>query len=485
MINYLQSVLTYEPDSPMLFNSGLFWVLFMIFLPIYGMLRNRKATMMVYVIAFSLFFYYKSSGAFCLLLIARTVIDYYISHWLARSDSKAARRALLTMSLLLSLGTLGYFKYANFFMENISVLFSTNFQPLDLVLPVGISFYTFQSISYVVDVYKGKTGQSKSLLEYLFFLSFFPALVAGPIVRSTAFLPQIYNKEKIGESTVFSGMVLIMIGLVKKAIVADYLAQFNNMVFGMPDSYSGFECLMAVLGFSVQIFCDFSGYSDIAIGISRIMGFELGDNFRSPYKSLSITEFWRRWHISLSSWLRDYVYIPLGGNRKGSFRTYLNLMITMLVGGIWHGAGWQFIIWGGMHGVGLVIHKLKSRFFPVQELRGIRLFVSWLGTFAFVTLLWVFFRAESTSVAVSLIGRIFTDFTPEMVLPFMQTRCVWVGVCVFAFIAIFTPLKAYQWVEKRYISSNIIVKIIIFAVLVQLILEFAGTEVAPFIYFQF
>ena len=257
------------------------------------------------------------------------------------------------------------------------------------------------------------------------------------------------------------------------------------MVFGMPDSYSGFECLMAVLGFSVQIFCDFSGYSDIAIGISRIMGFELGDNFRSPYKSLSITEFWRRWHISLSSWLRDYVYIPLGGNRKGSFRTYFNLMITMLVGGIWHGAGWQFIIWGGMHGLGLVIHKLKSRFFPVQQLRGIRLFGSWLGTFAFVTLLWVFFRAESTSVAVSLIGRIFTDFTPEMVLPFMQTRGAWVGVCVFAFIAIFTPLKVYQWAEKRYISSNIIVKIIIFAVLVQLILEFAGTEVAPFIYFQF
>ena len=485
MNSFLESIFTYNPEAPMLFNSGLFWVLFILFIPIFGLIRHRKTTMMVYVTIFSLFFYYKSSGLFCILLFVRALTDYLLAKWINVTENKAGRKWLLATSILLSVATLGYFKYSNFILLDVATLFGGNFQPLDLILPVGISFYTFQSISYVVDVYKRRTGQAESFLEYLFFLSFFPQLVAGPIVRSSVFLPQIYNENKITDKSVFSGMVLIMIGLVKKAIVADYIAQFNNMVFANTSGYSGFECMIVLFGFSVQIFCDFSGYSDIAIGLSRIMGFELGDNFRSPFKSLNISEFWRRWHISLSSWLRDYIYIPLGGNRKGKVRTYINLFITMLVGGIWHGAGWHFIIWGGMHGLALVAHKLKRTIAPVNEIGRARQIFSILCTFLFVTSLWGFFRCGSATEAAKMMMHIFTDFQPEMIIPFVQTRTTWFIVLLLAFVAIFLPLKVYQWAEKVYINSHIVVKLLIFIALVQVILEFSNTEVSPFIYFQF
>ena len=351
MIDYLKDILQYDPQSPMLFNSGLFWVLFCLFLPLYALLRRRKVMMMVYVVAFSLFFYYKSSGLFFLLLIVRAIIDYYLSKWIVASDRRIVRRTVLSLSLLTSLGTLAYFKYSNFFIMNLNTLLTTNFQLVDVILPVGISFYTFQSISYMVDVYRGKADCAETLLDYLFFLSFFPALVAGPIVRASSFMPQIRANYKITDTVVFGGLWLIMVGLLKKAVVADYIAQYTNIIYSNPQGYSGLEYAMGLVGYSVQIYCDFSGYSDMAIGLARILGFDLGVNFNSPYKAQNITDFWRRWHMSLSSWLKDYVYIPLGGNRLGKFRTSLNLFLTMLVAGLWHGAGWNFIVWGGFHGL--------------------------------------------------------------------------------------------------------------------------------------
>ena len=325
-------MLTYDPSGPMLFSSGTFWALFLVFMPVYGMLRRRFWQMVVFVVAFSFFFYYKSSGIFVCLLGATSAVDWLLSKAIARPGaSRRVRRLCVAASLLTSLGILAYFKYANFFLWNINAMVGSNFQPLDLVLPVGISFYTFQSVSYIIDVYKGRVAPTATWLEYAFFLSFFPALVAGPIVRADYFLPQIRENRHATRSEVYTGLWLIILGVVKKAIIADYIAQYNDLIFQTPGGYSGFETLMGIIGYTMQIYCDFSGYSDMAIGIALIMGFKLAKNFDFPYKAQNLTDFWRRWHISLSTWLRDYIYIPLGGNRKGTARTYLNNFATMLI----------------------------------------------------------------------------------------------------------------------------------------------------------
>ncbi|MDE6396948.1 MAG: MBOAT family protein, partial [Muribaculaceae bacterium] len=334
--------LTYHPGEPMLFSSGVFWALFIMFLPVYAMLRSRMWQMVTFVVAFSFFFYYKSSGFFVVLLGVTSVIDWTLSRVLVRLKSRSWKKFCVWMSIACSLSILGYFKYANFFLWNFNAMVGSNFAPLEIILPVGISFYTFQSISYIVDVYKGRVSPTSTWLEYVFFLSFFPALVAGPIVRADYFLPQIRENRRVSRREVYVGFWLILLGVVKKAIIADYIAQYNDLIFDIDPvngpGYSGFETMMGIIGYTMQIYCDFSGYSDMAIGIALIMGFRLAVNFNFPYKSTNVTEFWRRWHISLSTWLRDYVYIPLGGNRKGTARTYINNFLTMLIGGLWHGA---------------------------------------------------------------------------------------------------------------------------------------------------
>jgi len=296
------------------------------------------------------------------------------------------------MGVIPSLGLLAYFKYTNFILFNWAEIAGGNFQPLDIFLPIGISFYTFQSISYVIDVYWKKLEPTKNILDYAFFLSFFPQLVAGPIVKAHDFLPQINKFKIVSKEEVYSGIWLIMIGLIKKAIIADYISQYNDLVFASPETYSGFENLMAIYGYTLQIYCDFSGYSDMAIGLSRILGYDLGINFNFPYKALNITDFWRRWHISLSTWLRTYIYIPLGGNRGKKWKTYLNLMLTMLIGGLWHGANWKFVFWGAMHGIALAVHKATKKILDKIPNNIFSNFFSWFLTFHFVIFLWIFFR---------------------------------------------------------------------------------------------
>ena len=323
-LSNIWQMLQYDPKTPMLFSSGLFWLLFIFFLPIYALLKKSRTKMVVFVVAFSLYFYYKSSGLFFLMLIATSLLDWCISWRVYSARTHGARLAWMWTSVVISLSILGYFKYANFFLWNWNQMVEGNFQPLDIILPVGISFYTFQSISYVVDVYRRRITPTRRWLDYLFFLSFFPALVAGPIVRADYFLPQLKKNREASSDEIYGGLWLLIIGIVKKAVIADYIAQYNDLIFNDPMLYTGVQTLMGVLGYTMQIYCDFSGYSDMAIGLALIMGFKLGVNFNSPYKSRNLTEFWRRWHISLSSWLRDYVYIPLGGNRKGTVRTYVN-----------------------------------------------------------------------------------------------------------------------------------------------------------------
>ncbi len=481
----LKDIFTYTEGQPMLFSSGTFWVLFLVFIPVYSLLKRRLWQMIVFVVAFSFYFYYKSSGVFVVLLFATSLFDWLLSRLLVRLKSVTARKLCVACSLTASLGILGYFKYANFFMWNISAMVGANFQPLDLILPVGISFYTFQSISYIVDVYKGRVAPTRTWLEYAFFLSFFPALVAGPIVRADYFLPQIRENRHATRDEVYMGFWLIILGVVKKAIIADYIAQYNDLIFQSPTGYSGFETVMGIIGYTMQIYCDFSGYSDMAIGIALIMGFRLAQNFNFPYKSQNLTDFWRRWHISLSTWLRDYIYIPLGGNRKGTRRTYINNFATMLIGGLWHGAAWKFVFWGAMHGAGLAVHKASKPWldrlgssWPVKAL-------SWLVTMTVVALLWVFFRADSWTDSWLIIKNAFTDFSLDYALPFASARMLWLIMMLVIIVAHALPTNFWGKAAAAFVKSPWIIKLLIFIVVVQLVIELRGEDVAPFIYFQF
>jgi len=481
----LGNLFLYDPSAPLLFSSGVFWILFLIFLPVYALLKRKKLQMSIFVVAFSLYFYYKSSGLFFMMLVATSLIDWIVSRWMMSLKGRSARKVLMWFSILLSLSILGYFKYANFFLWNWNAMVGSNFQPLDIVLPVGISFYTFQSISYVVDVYKKKIMPTRTWLDYIFFLSFFPALVAGPIVRADYFLPQVEENRSPGAGEIWGGLWLIIIGVVKKAVIADYIAQFNDIIFNDPSFYTGVQTLMGVLGYTMQIYCDFSGYSDMAIGLALIMGFRLGANFDSPYQSRNLTEFWRRWHISLSSWLRDYVYIPLGGNRKGTLRTYLNNFLTMLIGGLWHGAAWKFVFWGAMHGVGLAVHKASKPVLNRIPDNWLTKFIFWAVTFIYVSLLWVFFRAASFEDSVLIINNIFVGFQWNQIPQFFEARMTWCVMMIALIIFHFTPNKLADRVQYMFVCSPWIVKLVTFLIVVQLVIEFMTEEVAPFIYFQF
>lgn len=485
IMSNLGGFFVYDPKSPMLFSSGFFWLLFILFLPVYALLKKSRTKMIVFVVGFSLYFYYKSSGLFFLMLMGTSLVDWSISRWMVALRRRGQKLALMWVSVALSLSILGYFKYANFFLWNWNAMVEGNFQPLDIILPVGISFYTFQSISYVVDVYKGKIAPTRTWLEYLFFLSFFPALVAGPIVRADYFLPQLEKNQPASKENVWGGLFLILAGILKKAVIADYISQYNDLIFNDPTLYNGVQSLMAVLGYTMQIYCDFSGYSDMAIGLALIMGFHLGLNFDSPYQSRNLTEFWRRWHISLSSWLRDYLYIPLGGNRKGTFRTYLNNFLTMLIGGLWHGAAWKFVFWGAMHGVGLAVHKACKPVLKRIPDNWFTVFVFWAMTFVYVSLLWVFFRAASFEDSVYIIKSLGVDFHWNQIPQFFEARMVWCVMMIFLIICHFVPQQFVDRLQVVFVNSPWFVKLISFLIVVQVVIEFMSEEVAPFIYFQF
>jgi len=461
-------------------------VLFAVFISIYTILYKTYWSRALYVIAFSLFFYYKSSGVYVFMLIASIGFNFYIAHLLHSLKKQSLRNLFLVIAMVANLGMLGYYKYTNFFLENVAYISGNGFKPLDIFLPIGISFFTFQAMSYVIDVYRRDISPEYNLLDFAFYISFFPQLVAGPIVRASHFLPQLKKKITITHDQISAGMFLVMQGLVKKAVIADYIAQYNDMVFRMPQTYSGFENLMAVYGYTLQIYCDFSGYSDIAIGIGKMMGFDLGINFLKPYQARNITDFWRRWHISLSTWLRDYLYIPLGGNRKGKLRTYVNLFVTMLLGGLWHGASWKFIVWGGLHGTGLAVHKLYSKYInPILPSTWIGKFLSWLLTFHFVVFLWIFFRAPSFEKATEMIQLIATKFDIAYFMPFWNTRKSFLIMMIIGFAIHAIPVKAFDKLSIRFVKLPFIIKSIAFIILVQLIIQFKSAGVQPFIYFQF
>ncbi len=419
----LQALFAYDASSPLIFSSGLFLFLFAGFLLVYSAFRRAPMARIVYVIAFSLYFYYKSSGIYFLLPVFAAASDFLIARGIYRARFRWTKRWLVVLSVAVNLGMLGYFKYTNFLIDISNQLFGQGFlQFQNIFLPVGISFFVFQSMSYTIDIYRGQLKPLSNWLDYLFYLSFFPQLVAGPIVRARDFIPQIRQNPVVVTREMFgTGVFLILTGLFKKAIISDYISlNFVDRIFDEPLLYSGFECLMGIYGYALQIYCDFSGYSDMAIGIALLLGFRFPKNFDAPYKSATITEFWRRWHISLSTWLRDYLYISLGGNRKGRIRTYGNLLLTMLLGGLWHGAAVRFILWGGLHGAALALHKLWMALVPGAKATGAQMHwwsraAGMLLTFNIVCLGWLMFRAESMQTVSLMLHQIFENFNAAMI----------------------------------------------------------------------
>ena len=485
----IKEVLTYDPQAPMIFSSGIFLWLFTAFLVVYVLLQHKHTARILFVTLFSYYFYYKSSGTYFFLLALVTVCDFFLAQLMARAEGYWKRKGLVVLSLSVNLGLLAYFKYTNFLGGMIASLMGGEFTALDIFLPVGISFFTFQSLSYTIDVYRKDIKPLTSLLDYAFYVSFFPQLVAGPIVRARDFIPQIRKPLFVSQEMFGRGIFLIFSGLFKKAIISDYISvNFVERIFDNPTLYSGVENLMGVYGYALQIYCDFSGYSDMAIGIALLLGFHFNLNFNSPYKSASITEFWRRWHISLSSWLRDYLYISLGGNRRGKIRTYFNLFITMVLGGLWHGASWLFVIWGAWHGVLLIVHKVYRRIFPVakDDRPGIiRHFFHVLLTFHVVAAGWIFFRSPSLDVAGQIFTQIFTNFRPEAIPSFVSGYAVIFVALVVGYLLHFAPHRWSQWLQRELSWSPLVVKAAILALVLFFVLQVRSSELVPFIYSQF
>ena len=364
-----------------------------------------------FLLVANLVFYAAGTPWFIVVLLVPSVVDYWCALRMEDSADPVARRQWLVLSLAVNLGVLVYFKYTSFLIDNVAALLGRAAAPLVVALPVGISFFTFKTMSYTIDVYRGVIPATRSLRDYTMFVSFFPELVAGPIVRASIFMPQMGRTLRWSWRRVSGAVPVVLLGLTKKLLVADRLAVFVDVVFQSPQLYSRGTLATAVVAYAIQIYCDFSGYTDIAIGVARMIGFDLPENFDLPYLSKSITEFWRRWHITLSSWLRDYLYIPLGGNRKGPRRTYVNLVLAMLLGGLWHGASWNFVLWGLYHGVGLAVHKRWREMRGARPTRVATTILAWAATFAFVCGGWILFRAQTLEVAVTIFARLFGPAT--------------------------------------------------------------------------
>ena len=488
-VSKVVDLFVYDGQNPLMFNTGLFLFLFVGFVWIYRLLARRDTLRIYFVILFSLYFYYKSSGLCFLLLLFVALSDYSLGRLLGWVSWKWMRRFFVLMSMAVNLGMLCYFKYTNLLLGTIADFTREPFEPLDIVLPIGISFITVRSLSYIIDVYRRQMSPVTNLRDYVFYLSFFPPLAAGPVVRAKDFVPQIHRPLEITPMLLGEGLFLVMCGLIKKVVISDYISvNFVDRIFDNPMLYTGFENLMGVYGYTLQIYCDFSGYSDMAIGIALLMGYRFKINFDSPYKSGSITEFWRRWHISLSSWLRDYLYISLGGNRRGKVRTYFNLFITMVLGGLWHGASWLFVIWGAWHGVLLIVHKVYRRIFPVakDDRPGIICHVFHvLLTFHVVAAGWIFFRSPSLDVAGQIFTQIFTNFRPEAIPTFVSGYTVIFVALIVGYLLHFAPHRWSQWLQRELSWSPLVVKAAILALVLFFVLQVRSSELVPFIYSQF
>ena len=549
---FLHDLFLYTEGHPLTFTQLFFWGFFLVVLAGFALAHKRIAVRNAWLFVASLFFYYKTSGLFVLILLFSTLSDYGIAHMIHRSHSSLARKLWLALSVMVNLSLLCYFKYAHFLVENINRAFGTHYIEVNwfaqfanglfgtshvvdrILLPVGISFFTFPAISYAVDVYRGQLRPVRGILDFGFFVSFFPQLVAGPIVRAAAFIPQVLAPYQLSRRDFGLAVFWILNGLVKKVVIGDHIAiNFIDRVFDDPVRFSGFECLMALFAYSLQVYADFSGYTDIAIGVALLMGFKLATNFNSPYKAVHVGEFWKRWHMSLSTWLRDYLYIPLGGNRGASIGTWvcltvllavavllsgafwlvplafavvalgvllarwfpgfdnwtatnLNLMITMLLGGLWHGASWMFVIWGGLNGLALVLYKAWGRVSPWKKddrwpVRAIAIAV----TLTFITFTRIWFRSDSLETANTILSRIGTAFSPGVIPAVLLAFKNVFLLMLLGYIIHWLPATFKEKYRTRFADLPLWAMGAICVAVVFVTYQFAAAGTVPFIYFQF
>lgn len=559
-------LLKFDPNNRLIFTGLLFWYFFAIVLIIYSFIHKRSALRNAFLFAASLFFYYKTSEWFFTLLLFSTVSDYLIGFGIDKAQG-VVRKLWLALSITINLSVLIYFKYAYFFADSFNNLLGTKWHPINhfakasneifgsgfefetIALPVGISFYTFQTISYAVDVYRKDVAPVKSILDFGFYVSFFPQLVAGPIVRAADFIPQIYKPYELTKKAFGMGLFWVLNGLIKKVVLADYIAvNFIDRVFGAPGSYTGFENLMALYGYSLQVYADFSGYTDIAIGIAIFLGFRLPQNFNSPYKAHSVGNFWKRWHMSLSGWLKDYLYIPMGGNRGGSVfsmvslsfivafvflisgswwvlggmilflvaayllgrvipsfklwsTTNINLMMTMLLGGLWHGASWNFVIWGALNGLGLVVFKLFNKISPWKDKSKWynRMWGAFL-TFQFISFTRIWFRTGSNNTwenmgdKHNILTELFSANTMLQQILKTDFSIAWqvlsgfapVFVMMFLGIAIhLIPERYKNWYRTTFANLPYAVQFVVTVLVIIGLYQAYSSDSQPFIYFQF
>lgn len=474
----------------MLFDSPVFIIFLILVVALYWRLPFRAQNWMLLLASY--FFYGWWDWRFLGLMLISTVVDYFVALKIANSTEAGRRRMLLTISMVLNFGFLGVFKYFNFFADSMLTLLRSmhvsqvNMTFLRIILPPGISFYTFQAVAYIVDVYRGQQKPARNLIDYALFISFFPHLIAGPIQRPSHLIPQVQNPRGFRSDAFFDGILLIVTGLFRKCVVADNCALIANAAFGgrMGDP-NLFVVLLGTYAFAWQIYGDFSGYSDIARGAAQLMGFHFMENFRQPYLATSLRDFWRRWHISLSTWLRDYLYIPLGGNRYGEAKTYRNLFLTMLLGGLWHGANWTFVVWGAIHGSWLAVERFTSTFLSggkasESDAGVLGGWIKRVFVFHLVCLAWIFFRAESMGQAVHFLAGVRDlRWNPQYATGFLM-------LAVFTVPLFLIDLQQYATGEEyvfqfRRPAFRIATAMLFIGVLTL----FAAPEAGAFIYFQF
>ena len=558
----LNSIFGLDLKTPLLFTQFFFWGFFLVVLAVYSIIHPHRAARNAFLFFASLFFYYKTSSFFFVLLLFSTLVDYSIGFMIHGSKTKAIKKTWLILSVTINLLVLCYFKYSFFFTESFNDFFGTNveyfnhfnywvhsagdalgvevgkgFPIAKLIPPVGVSFFTFQTISYSVDIYRGHIKPVKSLLDFGFYVSYFPQLVAGPIVRAANFIPQLYEPYKVSRREFGIAIFWILKGLIKKLVLADYIAvNFIDRVFANPELFTGFENVMSIYGYSLQVYADFSGYTDIAIGIALLMGFRLNTNFNSPYKARSVGEFWRRWHISLSTWLKDYLYVPLGGNKSATFLTWAfygflpvlatiifgihaiplivfcsvallliflyldyrfpktrtelamtaNLLITMLLGGFWHGPSWMFIIWGALNGLALVVFKYWKRISPYQGSNKWYV-IAWTVfiTFTFISFTRIWFRSPDLHTANLFLDNIWNNFgfayIPEVIDHYANVFYVMYAGLIIHWL----PTTMKDQIQNLFLRLPLVVKIVVSVVTVFFVYQAISSDLQPFIYFQF
>jgi len=478
----------------MLFNSLSFGIFLTVTYVLYwSFFRKNVGFRNIFLLLISYFFYGWWNWRLLPLIAGISAVDYFSGALIAkRQENSGSGKGILIISLILNLGALCFFKYFNFFAESLSAAFSffsgggSTFNPLDIVLPVGISFYTFQGLSYVLDIYYKKTAPTKDAVAFFAFISFFPQLIAGPIERSKDLLPQFSEKKVFDYEEARTGLIIIAIGLFKKMVIADRLAILVDSVYSSPSAHQGLPALVAVVFFAFQLYLDFSAYSQIAVGTAKLFGFRLHDNFKRPYLATSFKDFWKRWHITLTSWFMDYLYIPLGGNRRGKWRTIINVMIVFAVSGLWHGASWNFVIWGCVNGLFLV---LTSKVFNMRPETGFAKLVSCLFVFCVWAFSLVFFRAESFSVAMEMFSSIGFSGAEALKSCGMNSAELLLSFALIALLMIieFLTEGKQEASQRKFLAAPLVIRWVVYIILAVSILYLGvyGANDNTFIYFQF